>query len=89
MCESPYAKIITINEHQHLNNDHLCSFCGDTEQPVVGRAYFQQRRDYPAKHYLFSYCARCALIQAEKMVKVVHPKYEVHEVITKTGGVPC
>lgn len=72
--------IITINEHQNMHNDHICSFCEDEHHPVIGRAYYQIEVDYPKKHYLYSYCARCCLRQAEKMVKVVHPNYKISEV---------
>ena len=69
--------IITINERQHINNEYVCSFCGDEKQPVIGKAYRQSKYDYPNKHYLFSYCAKCALIQADKIVRLVHPKHKV------------
>jgi len=69
--------IITIGEHQHLKNEYVCSFCGDKNKIVVGRAYSLERYDYPKKHYMFSYCGDCALRQAEKMVKVAHPKHKV------------
>ena len=69
--------IFIISEHQHINNKHVCSFCEDENKRVVGRAYRQRKEDYPTKHYLFSYCADCALQQAEKMVKVVHPDHKV------------
>jgi len=63
--------IITINERQHIDNEYVCSFCGDEKQPVIGKAYRQSKYDYPNKHYLFSYCAKCALIQADKIVRLV------------------
>ena len=69
--------IITIAEHQHIKNNHVCSFCGDAAEPVVGRAYKQNEHDYPDKFYLFSYCAGCGLRQAEKIAQLVHPDHKV------------
>jgi len=63
--------IVTIDEHQHLNNDYVCSFCGNENKRVVGRAYRQSRYDYPVKHYMFSYCADCCLRESNKMMRVV------------------
>jgi len=75
--------IITIAEHQHIKNNYTCSFCEDKSKPVVGRAYKQDDATYPAKSYLFSYCADCGLMQAEKMARLVHPDYGV----IKSSGV--
>jgi hypothetical protein len=69
--------IVTIAEHQHLKNDYVCDFCEDRSQPVVGRAYTQRTYDFPVKHYLFSYCGRCGLEQADKMARLVHPDHRV------------
>jgi len=69
--------IITIGEHQDIKNNHVCSFCGNENKPVVGRAYSQWRSDFPSKHYMFSYCTDCAVVQAEMMAKVSDPSNKV------------
>lgn len=76
--------IVTIAEHQRLKNDLVCSFC--EHQPVVGRAYYQAEYDYPAKHYLFSYCAECGVEQAQRMACLVHPDYRVEKLAAPQSG---
>jgi hypothetical protein len=72
--------LVTIAEHQHLKNDYRCSFCDGQGGQVVGRAYFQTQYDYPQKHYLFAYCAKCGIEQAGKMARLVHPDYRVQKI---------
>jgi len=67
--------IITIDERTHIHNEYVCDFCECTD--VVGGAYVQRQRDYPVKHYLFRYCAKCAISQAQKLASVAHPDYRV------------
>ena len=66
--------IVSLNEHQHLKNNFICDFCGIEKHNVIGRAYSQNQYDYPAKHYLFSSCARCGLERAKEMVRLCELK---------------
>jgi hypothetical protein len=63
--------IVTINERQHIHNGYVCSFCEDDKNPVIGRAYTQHKYDHPLKQYLFSYCEKCCIKQANKMMAMV------------------
>jgi hypothetical protein len=69
--------LITINERQHMHNDYTCYICDDPAKPVVGAAYKQRQQDFPTKHYMFRYCADCALKMAQQLANVVHPNYQV------------
>ena len=69
--------LIIVNEAQDINNSHICSFCGQEEKAVIGRAYsYSDYGDHPRK-YLFSYCGECGLIIAEKIALLVHPNHKV------------
>ena len=70
------GKIFRMDVHCHKNNDHVCDFCDDPSQGVVGCI---QVDTLASRTTLLHYCGRCALIQAEKMVEVVHPNYEVRK----------
>lgn len=77
--------IIVIAEHQHIKNDYICDFCEDKARPVVGRAYKMFNYDYPKKHYLFAYCAKCGIDQAEKLARLVHPNYRVEKIAVQSN----
>lgn len=68
--------IVTLNESQHIKNNYICDFCGIVghNHDVIGRAYSQNQYDYPAKHYLFSYCARCGMEKAKEMLRLCEIK---------------
>jgi len=74
------GKIFYMNVTCHMNNDHICDFCDDEKQPVVGCVQYETSDSQGKKGTLFHYCARCVLQQAEKMARVVHPNYRVQKI---------
>jgi hypothetical protein len=62
------SKIIYADEHQHMKNSHVCDFCDDPEQHVVGASYTMGRD--MRKQYLFHYCERCGRQVAQSIINV-------------------
>lgn len=82
------GKIFYMATHCHLNNDHVCDFCDDEKQPVVGCIQYETEFSKGMKYTLLHYCAKCVLHQAQKMAAVVHPSYRVKR-INQQAEYPC